>query len=184
MDENTWICRRCGGTEQAKNGQCKACSKTYRQVYEKTPRRRASKFFRERGITIEQRDELCQKQNGCCAICGKHKALFADHDHSTGRGVNGYGGSFRGLLCTKCNQGIGLFNDDPAILASAISYLTKTPYQRIMPLCADPKPIYCECKPCKLCGGTKRYIKSRNCVPCYVAKQRSKRIANAGRIAQ
>lgn len=63
-------------------------------------------------------------QNNVCAICkepetsvirGKVISMPVDHDHKTGKP--------RGLLCTKCNRGIGLFRDDKSILQSAIRYL-------------------------------------------------------------
>lgn len=64
-------------------------------------------------------------QRGTCAICfqpetAKHKnsvtkALSVDHDHVTGR--------VRQLLCDACNQGIGKFRDNPALLRAAADYL-------------------------------------------------------------
>ena len=62
-----------------------------------------------------------QFQNGCCAICkGEEPSDFKgrlsiDHDHSSGK--------IRGLLCMKCNSGLGMFNDDEDILLNAIKYL-------------------------------------------------------------
>lgn len=50
-----------------------------------------------------------------CAICGGDKRLSIDHDHSSGR--------VRGLLCSPCNAGLGMFKDDPERLAKAIGYL-------------------------------------------------------------
>ncbi len=53
------------------------------------------------------------------AICesnfrtGKDKHL--DHDHETKR--------IRGVLCARCNQAIGLLNDDPNLCVRAIEYL-------------------------------------------------------------
>jgi hypothetical protein len=73
-------------------------------------------------ITKEQYDEMFMKQNGCCAICGIHhtsltKKLYVDHDHDTKE--------LRGLLCNKCNLGLGLFRDDVSLLQKATDYLSK-----------------------------------------------------------
>lgn len=76
-------------------------------------------------LTLEQYDTMFEAQKGVCAICrspetakGNHgniRRLSVDHNHKTG--------VVRGLLCSKCNAGIGYFDDDPAILAEAIRYL-------------------------------------------------------------
>ncbi len=68
------------------------------------------------GINRDTYDRIYATQNGCCAICGeKHDKLDIDHCHTEGH--------VRGLLCHKCNLGIGLFQDDLDLLASASSYL-------------------------------------------------------------
>ncbi|MFW9927947.1 MAG: endonuclease domain-containing protein [Candidatus Thorarchaeota archaeon] len=55
-----------------------------------------------------------------CSICGKHTdevgTLHVDHNH------NGHA-HFRGMLCSRCNVGIGQFLDDPDLLAAAARYL-------------------------------------------------------------
>jgi hypothetical protein len=77
------------------------------------------------GITPADYDLMFEVQNGLCAICGhppiygrgaKNNRLSVDHDHETGK--------VRALLCSKCNTGIGLLNDDIELLAKAIEYIT------------------------------------------------------------
>lgn len=55
------------------------------------------------------------QQGGCCAICQRVCKLIVDHDHSDQTN--------RGLLCTTCNSGLGMFKDDPALVRSAWLYL-------------------------------------------------------------
>ena len=81
------------------------------------------------GISIDDYDKLLEKQNGICAICGKVesrknmygiKRLAVDHNHNTGK--------IRGLLCSCCNQGLGMFYvDDKGVelLLNAIEYMRK-----------------------------------------------------------
>lgn len=72
------------------------------------------------GITLEQYNEMFKLQEEKCLICNKHqnefnKAFAIDHDHKTGK--------IRGLLCHKCNSGLGSFNDSIETLQHAIDYL-------------------------------------------------------------
>jgi Recombination endonuclease VII len=62
-------------------------------------------------------DALLESQGGVCAVCGKpsKKTLCVDHCHSTG--------TIRGLLCRKCNLGLGCLADDQATLIAALAYL-------------------------------------------------------------
>lgn len=73
------------------------------------------------GITADQRDEMLVAQGGCCAICNTSEPSgynwHVDHNHETGE--------VRGLLCSKCNQGIGLFDESTVNLESAIDYLRR-----------------------------------------------------------
>jgi len=59
-----------------------------------------------------------EKQGGGCAICGarpKSRRLNIDHEHGTG--------AVRGLLCPRCNRGLGWFADQPYRLEGAALYL-------------------------------------------------------------
>ena len=64
-----------------------------------------------------QYDQLLVAQGYGCAICREiiQGKLAVDHNHKDGR--------VRGLLCNKCNMGIGLFNDNPVLLKEAVLYL-------------------------------------------------------------
>lgn len=55
------------------------------------------------------------KADKVCVICGSDKELVVDHDHKTG--------VIRGVLCGKCNRGIGLLDDSPERLRRAAVYL-------------------------------------------------------------
>jgi len=107
--------------------QCTKCRVAYNKAYrEKNKERfleieRKSKLKTTYGITPEQYDALLEKQNEKCAICsskkpgGRTKMFFIDHCHTHGH--------IRGLLCMRCNTGLGLFLDNPKFLLNAISYL-------------------------------------------------------------
>lgn len=74
------------------------------------------------GANVDIRIKLFELQRGVCAICQSSLVgvispnVCVDHDHITG--------TIRGLLCGKCNRGLGHFNDDPNLLIAAISYLS------------------------------------------------------------
>lgn len=73
------------------------------------------------GLTVAQFNELLEQQRHLCAICkrepsnGRWKDFVIDHDHVTGR--------VRGLLCSNCNHGLGMFGDDVERIAQAERYL-------------------------------------------------------------
>jgi hypothetical protein len=106
---------------------CTPCRTAYnRKRREANPKRiyeieRRSKMKQQYDITIDNYDAMLTAQNGGCAICGDEKPggrtrYFAvDHCHTTG--------VVRGLLCTKCNRGLGLFNDDTVRIERAVNYL-------------------------------------------------------------
>ena len=78
-------------------------------------------------ISLDDYNKLLEIQDNTCAICNKEEtqqsnyaadgpdSLRVDHCHSTGK--------VRGLLCAKCNFGIGQFNDNVALIEKAIEYI-------------------------------------------------------------
>jgi hypothetical protein len=83
-------------------------------------------YFLKKKFGIDTRDYglILKLQNGRCAICNsteignkrtKHFAI--DHCHKTNQ--------IRGLLCSPCNKGLGMFQDSVENLKTAIDYLTK-----------------------------------------------------------
>lgn len=109
------------------------CRRRGRDSYFKTQRRsqRIRELKRKFGLSETGYAALETKQKGLCAICKqpetalhlrspdsrKHtlQRLSVDHDHTTGR--------IRGLLCKRCNAGLGHFADDPSCLQAAVAYL-------------------------------------------------------------
>lgn len=79
--------------------------------------KRDAELKRNYGISLVEYEEMLAKQGGRCAVCGvkSDKTLHLDHNHKTGK--------VRGLLCHKCNSGLGSFNDDVELLIRAAEYL-------------------------------------------------------------
>lgn len=93
---------------------------------EKVRARGRARIIRDHGLTVEQFEELTEKQSGLCAICGEpptREFLDIDHDHGCCPTAFSCGYCVRGLLCQKCNGALGLFRDDPRILVKALGYL-------------------------------------------------------------
>ena len=69
------------------------------------------------GLTTEDYHRMLMEQNDACAICKQNSCvrLCVDHCHATGK--------VRGLLCHKCNSGLGLYNDDSNRLREAAAYV-------------------------------------------------------------
>jgi len=89
------------------------------------------------GLTKEELAELQKRHGNVCCICQKpcntQEVLSVDHDHSCCTHRNkSCGKCVRGLLCFKCNTGLGRFNDDPDLLQRAITYLRVKPAQQIL----------------------------------------------------
>ena len=82
-------------------------------------RRRTLRLKRDYDLTTEAHEALLAGADRRCEICGRQdvRRLVVDHCH-----VNGH---VRGVLCDDCNTGLGRFQDDPALLGAAITYLVR-----------------------------------------------------------
>lgn len=100
-------------------------AKQYRQTPHRQASLRQARFkahLKSYGLTVDQHAAMLESQNGVCAICGlpqiprgRKRRLHIDHDHGTGK--------VRGLLCDRCNAGIGCFRDSSTTLRRAVEYL-------------------------------------------------------------
>lgn len=104
-------------------GWCLECTRDFSATYQKiwrTPEyARAQKLASAYNMTSEDFTYKVLEQGGKCAICEEvpQKILYVDHNHDTG--------TVRGLLCQKCNSGLGFFKDDIDLVKKALSYLTQ-----------------------------------------------------------
>lgn len=79
------------------------------------------------GLTEDQYLKMFEDQENKCSICGtsfEEKRACVDHSHESG--------DVRGLLCDKCNRGLGNFDDDIEILKNAIEYLNVPPHNPLL----------------------------------------------------
>ena len=111
-------CNACGKMKRAKEfyenrsildglaSQCIPCA---------LARRRAKLY----GLTPQEFSQLIVDHGGKCPICGVafvgNREPSIDHCHETN--------AIRGLLCRKCNTGLGRFCDDARLLTRAAKYL-------------------------------------------------------------
>ena len=111
-------------TASGRGSYCKECIKAVTMRWKAKDPERAKRAYRKTGLksaynlTIEQYDQMLNKQGGVCKICKTHttkRRLGVDHDHKTGK--------VRSLLCGWCNIGIGSFKENPKLLQEAIWYI-------------------------------------------------------------
>jgi hypothetical protein len=121
-------CAKCGeihkrNAKHLKNGQESQECKEYRPPNYSGLEKWDGIIRRVYGITYAEYEAMLEAQGGGCAICGQTpeqegRRLPIDHCHTTNK--------VRGVLCTKCNQALGMMDDDTNRLAKAIQYLQKS----------------------------------------------------------
>jgi len=122
------ICTKCAVEKSIKEfsfsrGYAQWCKECHREAARVSSKKRTPEQNREKhlkityNLTAEEFTYMVMEQGGVCAICQNPatSSLVVDHDHTTG-GV-------RGLLCQKCNSGIGFLGDSLSTLERAVAYL-------------------------------------------------------------
>ena len=97
----------------------------YRKKYRADPTKverirelgRKSNRRQKYGLTEEAYEALLEAHDYQCAICFGTEVLCVDHDHETGK--------VRGILCSRCNSGIGMLRDSLLLVQKASEYLEK-----------------------------------------------------------
>lgn len=112
-----------------KSCRCKSCIRTAQDkwradnpdAYKESNTKSAFKTKLKRyGLTENSYMSMLESQDNRCAICVEPldfwRGTHIDHCHDTG--------VVRGVLCSTCNNGLGMFKDDRMLLRSAIKYLS------------------------------------------------------------
>lgn len=136
IDHTLFRCKRCGIEKPASEMRhdyryiCLACFSDLGNDWQRkhpvqsARHKRNSHLIKKFGITVAEAESMLVAQGGVCAICRepiqdiRGYSPHVDHDHSTGK--------IRGILCHQCNNGLGLFKDDPKCLRAAAEYLERT----------------------------------------------------------
>lgn len=130
-----YICRTCTakrqedykqrvGPDRVRARAAKAARERWNHNPDKMRKAKFASALKSRfGMSMDDYQALIAKQGGGCAICKTVleglRQVHTDHDHGTGL--------VRGILCQRCNLGLGHFRDDTKLLRAAIGYLIDPP---------------------------------------------------------
>jgi hypothetical protein len=105
-----------------KNKEARAVyTKAYREKNKEAiaAKRKAYLILKKYGMTLAEKKKMQDEQGNKCKICCQDFLAdvepHVDHCHTTGE--------IRGLLCVRCNIGLGQFQDNPLALIKAAEYL-------------------------------------------------------------
>ena len=113
-DTGTGVCAVCGPVElgyRNQNGKRVVRCGVAQREQRYSPNRDRMRH----GLTSREARDM--RSGKYCIICGSTDRLAIDHCHISN--------SIRGVLCRKCNLGLGSFDDSIERLKNAIAYLEK-----------------------------------------------------------
>lgn len=119
-------CWDCGGVKEAgQRFRCGSCEMAYLAgLWDEDAAKRQQRdkqLRRDYGITIEDYYQMLAEQEGVCGICGgqqnpRYRYFDVDHNKLTGL--------VRGLLCRRCNTGLGYL--EAGFHVGGLAYLERT----------------------------------------------------------
>lgn len=123
LEARTATCSVCGPLVPIRpktvhhGSQCMTKVKEARAKERRRPRTLARWHQRKYGLSAAQYAALLARAAGKCELCGTELDgdERIDHCHETGL--------VRGILCNRCNLGLGWFEDDPVRLLAAHLYV-------------------------------------------------------------
>jgi len=108
---------------------CREHWREYWRIHNRQPHVRAKESARhadqirraQYGMSLKEYNRILESQGGVCLICKRTnrsgRRLAVDHCHVSKKN--------RGLLCDRCNRGIGFFGEDTERMKAAIAYLER-----------------------------------------------------------
>lgn len=124
LEDLTADCAHCGegitirmkSINGEKKPRCVIAVNAEARTYQKT-------YMRKKRYGLLQDEIIDLKKNNPCALCGEAdiELLRVDHDHVTGK--------IRGILCQKCNTGLGKLGDSIESILKVLDYLQNPPLQ-------------------------------------------------------
>ncbi len=89
------------------------------KILAKQSARQRKRTCKKHRISVDEYEAMHARQRGACGICERpfRHTPCIDHCHATG--------TVRGLLCSKCNVGLGYYDDDPTFMRKAAHYLER-----------------------------------------------------------
>jgi hypothetical protein len=115
--------RKDGSIREFRRSHCRACETARKRKADKRTTKERAEYhqLKKYGITLDIKEMILKNQGGHCALCpkkepgGRHNKWHTDHCHETG--------AIRGVLCDRCNRGIGMLGDSAERLLRASQYV-------------------------------------------------------------